>query len=62
MGATFEIGEHYGPKPNPAIIAILQQDNIDERLEPASLTKLMTAYIVFSELKSGRIQLDKRRG
>lgn len=33
-----------------------------ERMEPASLTKMMTAYIVLSELKSGRIALtDKVR-
>lgn len=32
--------------------------NADERLPPASLTKLMTAYIVFSELRAGRLHLD----
>ena len=36
---------------------ILQEQNADERVEPASLTKLMTAYIVFSELRSSRIKL-----
>jgi serine-type D-Ala-D-Ala carboxypeptidase (penicillin-binding protein 5/6) len=36
---------------------ILQEKNAHERVEPASLTKLMTAYIVFSELKNGRIKL-----
>jgi D-alanyl-D-alanine carboxypeptidase (penicillin-binding protein 5/6) len=30
----------------------------DERMEPASLTKIMTAYAVFQELKAGRIHLD----
>ena len=30
-----------------------------ERLEPASLTKLMTAYIVFSELSAGKLKLDE---
>ena len=30
----------------------------DSRQEPASLTKLMTAYIVFHALKEGRIKLD----
>jgi serine-type D-Ala-D-Ala carboxypeptidase (penicillin-binding protein 5/6) len=29
------------------------------RLEPASLTKLMTAYIVFQELASGKLKLDE---
>lgn len=30
----------------------------DARMEPASLTKLMTAYVVFSEMRAGRITLD----
>ena len=30
----------------------------DSRQEPASLTKLMTAYVVFHALKQGRIKLD----
>lgn len=30
----------------------------DERVEPASLTKIMTAYAVFQEIKAGRIHLD----
>lgn len=32
--------------------------NENERLEPASLTKLMTAYAVFHALRDGRIRLD----
>ena len=28
------------------------------RMEPASLTKLMTAYIVFQELAAGKLKLD----
>ncbi|MBT8144621.1 MAG: D-alanyl-D-alanine carboxypeptidase [Gammaproteobacteria bacterium] len=36
------------------------EKNADERLEPASITKLMTAYIVFSELSKGSIALDDR--
>ncbi len=36
---------------------ILVDVNADERLEPASLTKLMTAYVVFKELKAGHIQM-----
>ncbi len=31
----------------------------DERLEPASLTKLMTAYLTFAALKQGVIKLDQ---
>lgn len=33
--------------------------NPDERVEPASLTKLMTAYVVFNELESGSLSLDQ---
>ncbi len=32
--------------------------NADERTEPASITKLMTAYAVFHELGAGRLDLD----
>lgn len=38
----------------------LLQKDIDERLEPASLTKIMTAYIVFRALREERIQLDEK--
>ena len=31
----------------------------DERMEPASLTKLMTAYLTFAALKQGTIKLDQ---
>ena len=30
----------------------------DERMEPASITKLMTAYVIYKALKSGKINLD----
>ncbi|WP_462320258.1 D-alanyl-D-alanine carboxypeptidase family protein [Halochromatium sp.] len=36
----------------------LAAKNADSRLEPASLTKIMTAYVVFSELAAGNIALD----
>ena len=38
--------------------AILAEGNSRERMEPASITKLMSAYVVFSELKSGKVTLD----
>ncbi len=38
----------------------LAAENADERFEPASLTKLMTAYIVFSALKEKKIALDQQ--
>jgi D-alanyl-D-alanine carboxypeptidase (penicillin-binding protein 5/6) len=37
---------------------ILVEHNIDERLPPASLTKLMTAYILAEEIDAGRLSLD----
>ncbi|USF87419.1 D-alanyl-D-alanine carboxypeptidase family protein [Candidatus Endoriftia persephone] len=36
---------------------ILAESNASQRLEPASLTKIMTAYAVFRELKEGNINL-----
>ncbi len=38
--------------------AVLSAGNPDVQVEPASLTKLMTAYIVFRELAEGRLSLD----
>ena len=37
---------------------VLAEHNADERLEPASLTKIMTAYVVFRELVKGSLHLD----
>jgi D-alanyl-D-alanine carboxypeptidase (penicillin-binding protein 5/6) len=37
---------------------VLAEQNADERLEPASLTKIMTAYITFQELSKGTLHLD----
>ena len=39
---------------------ILAEDNAQQRLEPASLTKMMTAYTVFQELRAGHIGLEDR--
>ncbi len=38
---------------------IIAGQNDTERLEPASLTKLMTAYVVFHALKDGKLRLDQ---
>jgi len=38
---------------------VIAAEGIDERVEPASLTKLMTAYLVFDALESGRLKLDQ---
>lgn len=37
----------------------LINQNEHERLEPASLTKLMTAYVVFNAIKQNKIKLDQ---
>lgn len=36
---------------------ILAELNADERLEPASLTKIMTGYVVFREIAAGKVAL-----
>ncbi|SPB17449.1 D-alanyl-D-alanine carboxypeptidase family protein [Caballeronia novacaledonica] len=38
---------------------VLASGNPDERVEPASLTKLMTAYLVFDALKAKKINMDQ---
>ncbi len=39
---------------------MLAERKADERMEPASLTKLMTAYAVFAELRNGNIALENK--
>ena len=39
--------------------SVLAAVNDTQRLEPASLTKLMTAYVVFDALRAGRLRLDQ---
>ncbi len=36
---------------------VLASDHADDRMEPASLTKLMSAYVVFTALHDGRLKL-----
>ena len=38
---------------------VLQQVNADQRDYPASLTKMMTLYLTFQGLKSGKLRLDQ---
>src|SRR5258708_8808382 len=37
---------------------ILAAEKPDERFEPASLTKLMTAYLVFAAVRAKKLSLD----
>ncbi|WP_439651718.1 D-alanyl-D-alanine carboxypeptidase family protein [Microvirga puerhi] len=42
--------------------AVLFEKNADELVAPASMAKIMTAEIVFNELKSGRLTMDTEFG
>ena len=37
---------------------VLVESNADTPVEPASITKVMTSYVVFTELAAGNIKLD----
>ncbi len=39
---------------------VLLQKNADTRLAPSSMTKIMTAYVVFDQIKQGRVSLDNQ--
>lgn len=38
---------------------VLAEKNADEKIEPASITKMMTAYVVYKELEEGRLSMDE---
>lgn len=38
---------------------VLAEKNADEKIEPASITKMMTSYIVYKELDAGRLSMDE---
>ncbi|MBA4788484.1 MAG: D-alanyl-D-alanine carboxypeptidase, partial [Rhizobiales bacterium] len=37
---------------------VLYEDNADDQLHPASVTKVMTLYMLFEQLEAGRMRLD----
>lgn len=39
--------------------AVLLEKNADERMPPSSMSKLMTMYVVFEQMKAGRLQPDQ---
>ena len=39
---------------------VLHAENADTRLHPASLTKMMTLYVVFEAVENGEISLDTK--
>src|SRR3977135_814412 len=57
----------HGPSYRPPYAAIviddksgqvLHEDHADEPRHPASLTKIMTLYLLFEQLEAGKIKLD----
>ncbi len=56
-------GPNYHP-PYAAIVVddntaqVLHEENIDEPRHPASLTKIMTLYLLFEQLDAGKLKLD----
>ena len=67
--ASFQIGTAADAKSNPRFAAyvidaktgkVLFSRNGNARRYPASLTKMMTLYLIFEDLKSGRIKLNSR--
>lgn len=45
---------------DPATQEVISQDRAGEPWYPASLTKLMTAYVVFQKLKAGQLLLEQK--
>ncbi|MBV9239797.1 MAG: D-alanyl-D-alanine carboxypeptidase [Xanthobacteraceae bacterium] len=58
-------GPNYHP-PYAAIVVddntsqVLHQENIDEPRHPASLTKIMTLYMLFEQIDAGKLKLDSQ--
>ncbi|SMG32881.1 penicillin-binding protein 6. Serine peptidase. MEROPS family S11 [Paraburkholderia susongensis] len=71
LPATLAATSAFAQVPPPAVNArswvlvdatsnqVLASGNADERVEPASLTKLMTAYLVFQALDAKKITMDQ---
>ena len=71
LPATLVASTAFAQVPPPAVNArswvlvdatsnqVLASGNADERVEPASLTKLMTAYLVFEALQAKKITMDQ---
>lgn len=71
LSALFSLAVFAQSAPPPALAAsawlladhatgqILVEKDADARIEPASLTKLMTAYLTFSALKAGSLSLEQ---
>ncbi|WP_244465898.1 D-alanyl-D-alanine carboxypeptidase family protein [Devosia soli] len=55
--ATFETAARFAVLMDYESGTVIFQKDADARLEPASMTKLMTLAVVFNELRAGRIKL-----
>ncbi len=57
---------HAAAKPGPSVLfdaktgEVIAQDRAGEPWYPASLTKLMTAYVIFKKLRAGKIKLEDK--
>ena len=38
---------------------VLAEKNIDKKIEPASITKMMTAYVIYKEIEAERLHMDE---
>lgn len=56
--AQFETNARFAVLMDHESGTVIFQKDADARLEPASMTKLMTLAVVFNELRAGRISLD----
>ncbi|MCA3574450.1 MAG: serine hydrolase, partial [Aestuariivirga sp.] len=45
---------------DPASGEVISQDRAGEPWYPASLTKLMTAYVVFQKIRAGQLTLEQK--
>lgn len=56
--ATFETAARFAVLMDYESGTVIFQKDADARLEPASMTKLMTVAVVFNEVRAGRVKLD----
>ncbi len=65
-GAYFAASLNAGAAPYASIVVdarngkVLQEHNADQRLHPASLTKMMTLYLAFEAVTKGGVSLDRK--
>ena len=60
---SHEHAESYSPPTSSVVVdgntgAVLQASNADSLRHPASLTKIMTLYLLFERLEAGKVKLD----